>query len=306
MDDVERWIEQLAHPDFRVRQEATWLLGLSGDPRAVDALVSALNDADAGVCQQAASGLGRLGEARAVLPLLSVLRLRDDALRCAAGTALYGLGDHHAAARVYHGDVRAVKALLNIIKNEEAVMKALASATGDVFRESSLWRSSKGRFPLFNPANSAGGTADEARTPDHQTPPASVLYPVLTCEELAAPALAAAEALGRIAARNPARGLREALPLLRALGHYTLNVDQRQVYWTALRAIERAVKAFEDLPLPASAPRASVESLPLPAVTGAPDPELLPIPVDATAGRQSSPGRPPLLRRLRRWFRRDG
>jgi HEAT repeat protein len=73
------------------------LLGYSGDVRAVDPLLLALDGVDWKLRIAAAGALGKMGDARALEPLLRALQQGDDEfLRRAAATALGGLGDMRA------------------------------------------------------------------------------------------------------------------------------------------------------------------------------------------------------------------
>lgn len=79
---------------------------------------------------------------------------------------------------------------------------------------------------------------------------------------------AAAEALGRIAARVPAPELRAALPPLRRL-LAAPDPQWEPLYRTTLAKIEQVTAAFQDLPLPASAASLAA-GLPCPAAKPAP------------------------------------
>ena len=74
--------------------------------------------------------------------------------------------------------------------------------------------------------------------------------------------ISAAVALRWIAEREPAPALRAALPRLHLLSRWSLGLG---VYRKAIRAIETATCDTGDLPLPAEAPRGSVDDLPVPA-----------------------------------------
>ena len=67
---------------------------------AVDALVAALKDTDAGVRRQAAAALGEIGNARAVTGLIEALKDSDADVRRHALSALGEIGDPRAAARL--------------------------------------------------------------------------------------------------------------------------------------------------------------------------------------------------------------
>src|SRR6476620_7927175 len=79
--------------------------GQSPREGAVDALVGALKDNDAGVRRQAAAALGEIGNARAVAGLMEALKDADADVR---GHALSALGDI--------GDRRAVTAITGLLK----------------------------------------------------------------------------------------------------------------------------------------------------------------------------------------------
>jgi HEAT repeat protein len=76
-------------PEPAVRQEATWMLGVTGRPEALAPLTAALaGAADPAVRAAAARALGRLGE-RAALPALAAAGVdADEGVRTAAGRAI--------------------------------------------------------------------------------------------------------------------------------------------------------------------------------------------------------------------------
>jgi HEAT repeat protein len=79
--------------DLIVRGRAAQMLGIMGDPRAVDPLIRALNAPGYQAQLHAAEALGKLGNARAVPPLLTVANDPSrDRVRTAARTALKQLG----------------------------------------------------------------------------------------------------------------------------------------------------------------------------------------------------------------------
>ena len=86
---LEILIEQLHGSDWTARCDAARLLGQSGDPRAVDALLPDLNDRDWRVRRNAAQALGALRDRRAVEPLLLTL---DDKTMTVRQRAIVALG----------------------------------------------------------------------------------------------------------------------------------------------------------------------------------------------------------------------
>src|SRR6478735_1699282 len=74
--------------------------GQSPREGAVDALVAALKDSDAGVRRQAAAALGEIGNARAVTGLMEALKDADTDVRTHALSALGEIGDRRASAAI--------------------------------------------------------------------------------------------------------------------------------------------------------------------------------------------------------------
>ena len=87
----------------------------------------------------------------------------------------------------------------------------------------------------------------------------------------------AANTLGEIALRDPAPGLRAALPILGDLARsFWSGKELKNACRTAARRIEEATAAHKDLPLPVGQPQPATADLPLPAE--APSLEDTPIP----------------------------
>lgn len=89
-------IDQLHSEDWMARCDAARLLGQSGDPRAVDALLPDLHDKDWRVRRNAAQALGALRDERAVEPLLLALNDRTMTVRQRAIVALGRIKDPQA------------------------------------------------------------------------------------------------------------------------------------------------------------------------------------------------------------------
>ena len=77
-------IEQLADPHERLRWEAVKTLSQINDPTAATALVTALEDDNAGIRWLASGGLLGLGQ-RGLIPLLEALKERPDSVRLREG-----------------------------------------------------------------------------------------------------------------------------------------------------------------------------------------------------------------------------
>ncbi|QQS30771.1 MAG: HEAT repeat domain-containing protein [Sphingobacteriales bacterium] len=82
----------------KVRQKAVEMLGKLEDKRAVEPLISVLNDVFIDVRYNAVKYLGKLGDVRAVVPLLTLLQDKVTEVRIQAIIALGNLGDSRATA----------------------------------------------------------------------------------------------------------------------------------------------------------------------------------------------------------------
>jgi HEAT repeat protein len=84
-------IDQLGKDKERYsRAAAAEALGVLGDPRAVEPLITALHDPEDYVRSHAAVALGKLGDKRALAPLLSTMAIRDNAWSVAKVLADFG------------------------------------------------------------------------------------------------------------------------------------------------------------------------------------------------------------------------
>jgi HEAT repeat protein len=91
---VESLLSALQDADGRVRARATaYALGHSGDPRALQPLLAALQDSGMGGYGRAivAGALGRIGDTRAVEPLRATLQDGDQLVAAGARWALHHL-----------------------------------------------------------------------------------------------------------------------------------------------------------------------------------------------------------------------
>ncbi len=134
---VDGLIGALKDSDAGVRRQAAHALGELGNARAVPALIDALKDADVEVRQKAMHALGELGDARAAAAIASALKDTDPRVRSHAAGALAEIGDKGAVdaliAAVKDSNVevrrRAVHALGEI--GDERALPALTAALKD-------------------------------------------------------------------------------------------------------------------------------------------------------------------------------
>ena len=88
-----KW-EQVEHIAFR--EEAIKILGENGNKKAVEPLIHALMDEDAGIRRTAAEALGKIKDPKAVEPLIHALKDEKPAIRKDAAIALGEIGDKKA------------------------------------------------------------------------------------------------------------------------------------------------------------------------------------------------------------------
>lgn len=113
-----------------VKVELAWALGQIGDTRAIEPLVSALDDPDPGVRSAASEALSRIGPA-CVDPLLAVLEKGSTQAREEAAVALGRIGDPRAIEplieAMWHTDAAAVVVADFGQAASQGLMKALAT-----------------------------------------------------------------------------------------------------------------------------------------------------------------------------------
>lgn len=125
--DVDGLIEALNYQDdHNIRLAAASALGNVGNARAVDPLISALDD-EQGVNEMAALALGEIGDPRAVEPLTAKLNDENWELRSSAAKALGKIGDD-----------RAVDPLINLLRDKNEIVRwhalqALEAITGESY-----------------------------------------------------------------------------------------------------------------------------------------------------------------------------
>ena len=198
------------------------------------------------VRKEAAAILGRIGDRVAVPALAS--RLTDETA-WVRGQVAESLG--------WIGDPEATGALTRTLQdNSDFVRLNAVQALGAVLR----WKCVDPFLPLLLDASEAvraAAAAELGRQGD-----AKAALPLTRALEVGL-CPTAAEALGQIAARDPAPELRAALPILRSLLS-TPDPKWDTLYRATIVQIEQATAAFQDLPMPAVSP-APAPTLPRPA-----------------------------------------
>ncbi len=113
--------EGLSDPECRIRSAAAILLGLRGDPRAIDILAETLRMGEPECQLQAIVALGQLKGERAAWALIEALASDQETVHHAAGRALSELGD------------KAIPALADALKHpQQHVRWHAARALGDL------------------------------------------------------------------------------------------------------------------------------------------------------------------------------
>jgi HEAT repeat protein len=93
---VEGLISAMNDDSFLTRRFVIGVLGRLKDKRAVPPLISALQDQDSDIRMFAAYSLGTIGDAQAVEPLIALLKDDEGLVRSSAATALGWIGDPRA------------------------------------------------------------------------------------------------------------------------------------------------------------------------------------------------------------------
>jgi len=115
---VEPLISVLESTNEEMRKSAAYALGEIGDDRAVEPLIDALQDQETG--SSAARALGDIGNVRAVEPLIAAIRDRNEYIR---NSAAYALGKI--------GDGRAVESLIDALKDKSLDVRRVAAKALD-------------------------------------------------------------------------------------------------------------------------------------------------------------------------------
>ena len=93
--NIEGAISLLKSPDVQIRQFVAYLLGQTGDSRAIEPLIESLSDEHVGVRGAAANALGAIGDQQAVPYLVPLLQDDNPQLVIWAAFALTKLGHDH-------------------------------------------------------------------------------------------------------------------------------------------------------------------------------------------------------------------
>lgn len=119
-DYTDELIGALKHPELLTRLRAAWLLGKTGEARAVVPLLEAIenNIDDPYMLQSIVESLGRLGDARALDAIIKLLRNSFIIVRAQAARAIGAIGD-----------LRGLESLLEAKRNDHlSVREAAAEA----------------------------------------------------------------------------------------------------------------------------------------------------------------------------------
>ena len=210
-----------------VRKEAAWALADFEDSTAVEPLIKALSDADAGVRRAAAYALGRTKDTRAVKSLISHLNDKVGYVRADVAGALGNIAD-----------VRAIQPLIKALSDPDAgARESAALSLGAI-------KNTKAVGPLIKLlSDEALGVRNAAayalgRIADPRA--AEALINTLGDSEWPVRA-AAAEALGKI------RDARAVKPLVKALDDPTYDVRSESAYALGEIRDPRAIQALIDV-----------------------------------------------------------
>ncbi len=94
-DQFAKVLQNLSHKEAKIRGQAAWALGKSGDSQAVGLLIQTLEDEDGNVRQWAVLALGNLGE-QATKELIRALESGNEIVRWQAAAALWQINDSSA------------------------------------------------------------------------------------------------------------------------------------------------------------------------------------------------------------------
>jgi HEAT repeat protein len=120
-------VEELDHPDAKIREHAAQALAQAGDKRAVPVLIDSLADPDPDVREHVAIALGQLGDSAAV-PALSRLVVSDDDAK---------VREHASEALGMLRDKAAIPPLIEVLRadRDPRVREHAASALGMIGRD---------------------------------------------------------------------------------------------------------------------------------------------------------------------------
>lgn len=136
VSSIDDLLQNLSHNDAKIRCKAAWDLGKSGDVRAVNPLIIALEDDDRNVREWAAIALAKIGKP-SIEPLEAALESGNDSIKWQAAAVLGLINDTNCtealslALQSKNSTVRYWAASsLGLIKNGKS-QEALVSALGD-------------------------------------------------------------------------------------------------------------------------------------------------------------------------------
>ncbi len=115
-EEFEQFLKDLNHRVWEVRRDACERLGEIGDPRAVDALIFALQDGVGAVRFAAAGALGKLGDPIAIPALLTLLESNEFGTH---GPVIEALTELKAQ--------EAIPYFINLLLDEDARIRGLAA-----------------------------------------------------------------------------------------------------------------------------------------------------------------------------------
>jgi HEAT repeat protein len=278
MDPLDRIEEQLEDPNRSVRVRGIVALGGAAGADAVPLLLRMLRDPDPVVRSQAAIELGETKDPRAIWPLCRALKDDDHSVRDRAQELVAAFGEAAAPAllqllKAKDSDARWRAAGLLVLLGERAVPQLLPTLESKDARESAagLYALIEIGEPAVAPlirllgAGSAGGRGRSALALGRIGTAAAAGPLIETLRDRdERVSLQAAEALGRIAERDPDPSLRSAIRALRALRRSCVDGSgSARILDEAIRGIQAGTDRLKDLPLPAGAPRPAAD-LPLP------------------------------------------
>lgn len=242
-----------------------------GDERALVPLLEILLSRDPEQRRTAAFALGQISHPQIVAPLIKAVRDPDPEVR---RWALLGLGRFR--------DPTAIPALLRSLR-EPGLPEREAAVTALALMGAPAIPALSEALRHFNPEAACAAAETLGRIADSRA--VSPLLRALKTPDLRL-RLAAAQALGDLAAANPVPEVRAALAPLRRQAWR----EEGAFYRAVIRRIEAAIQPTVHLPIPASQPAPIASQLPVPAQAPRLDAGKLPIP--AGSGTETEEGTP--------------
>lgn len=116
---IEELLRAFNEGNYSVKESATYFLGKTRDPRAVDALIAALKDPNRST-RNIIDALGEIGNAKAVDALIALLSDYEEGTRTQAAIELGKIGDKRAVEPLKHALTR-----VRVLAGVEGALKAL-------------------------------------------------------------------------------------------------------------------------------------------------------------------------------------